>query len=168
MGAIRNAAQRRQGGHRERSEHQAPGQSTAGDGSVDSADAEAQDDATATATKDGDASRPELIDATQYDFDRLQRAIASLVAQQRALVEENEALRVGIVDRNAEVERLAAELRGAVERRKHALERVDALIDELDRLDSRLDDAMVDWVEGADEASAVPSRAQGTHSSPPG
>lgn len=164
MGASRHAAQREQGDQRQRD----------ADAGVDdegrprsSSHEDAGDDAPGGEVDDG---RPELIDATRYDFDRLERAIGGLVAQQRALAAENEALRVRVSDRDAEVERLASELRGAVERRKHALERVDALIDELDRLDARLDDAMVDWVEPPDDSKAATAATSSpaTRSSPPG
>ncbi len=101
----------------------------------------------------GSEERPELVDATHYDWNRLERAVAALVDQQRTLLRENEELRTRLAARETEVERLAADLRSAVERRKNALERVDALIDELDRLDASLDDAMVDWAEGDAEGA---------------
>ena len=142
LGASRTAAQRDQ---RDRSEQQ----SAERDRSKSSA---GPDTAGEEVMPNDSDSRPELVDATHYDFDRLERAITGLVSQQRTLLAENEMLRQKLGDRDTEVERLESELRAAIERRKSALERIDALIDELDRLDARLDDAMATWVEPSGDA----------------
>jgi len=97
--------------------------------------------------------RTELVDATRYDLDRLERAVRRLVVRQQELVAENEALRKDLRDREAAVERLDAELRSSQERRQHALQRVDGLIGELDRLDALLDASVAGWAASGDEAA---------------
>lgn len=97
-------------------------------------------------------SRPELVDASKYDIDRLERAVTGLVFQQRALIEEQEGLRDQLAGRDREIERLENELRLADERRREALTRVESLIGDLDRLDARLDEAMVDFEAPAGKA----------------
>lgn len=114
------------------------------------------------ATRESD-KRPELVDATRYDLDRLERAIRRLVAQQQALARENGALRDRLQARDAEVERLESELESARGRRERALERVDDLIGELDRLDALLDVSMAEWAPGADGAATK----EDTPSGPP-
>ena len=89
-------------------------------------------------------SRPELTDATHYDFDRLERAVQSSVEQQKRLSKENQELRDQLAQRDVETERLSGEVQAAKLRREHAIERVDALMAELDRLDTQLDEAMAD------------------------
>lgn len=89
-------------------------------------------------------TRRELVDATRYDLDRLERAIRGLVAQQQALTRENAGLRAELTERDARVARLEGELESAENRRKLAIGRVDALIDEMDRLDAALDRSMAD------------------------
>lgn len=88
-------------------------------------------------------SRPGLTDATRYDFDRLERAIVALVQQKRSLAAENQALQDRLSQKELDVQRLAGELATAQNRRQAAIDRVDLLIEELDRLDGQLDDAMV-------------------------
>ena len=146
LGASRTAAQRdeRNRSEQQSAERKRSDQSSAGPDGRGSEEALGADD------------RPELVDATHYDFDRLERAITGLVSQQRTLLAENEMLRQKLGDRDAEVERLENELRAAIGRRKNALERIDALIDELDRLDARLDDAMANWVEQPGDAPPEP------------
>ncbi|MCH2185248.1 hypothetical protein MK280_05185 [Myxococcota bacterium] len=87
-------------------------------------------------------SRPELTDATRYDFDRLERAVRSLVEQQTRLSSENQQLRDQLAQRDVEAERLNGEIQDAQLRREGAIARVDALMAELDRLDARLDEAV--------------------------
>jgi hypothetical protein len=89
-------------------------------------------------------ARPELADATRYDLDRLERAIRGLVAQQQVLKRENERLRAAVTERDALVARLEGDLESAEGRRKFAISRVEALIDEMDRLDAALDRSMAD------------------------
>jgi len=88
--------------------------------------------------------RSDLVDATQYDLDRLERAVRSLVVQQQSLKRENDELRQTLTGRDEEVSRLTSELKAVEERRRVAIGKVDALIDELDRLDSALDRSMSD------------------------
>jgi len=90
-----------------------------------------------------DESRAELTDATRYDFDRLERAVRSLVEQQNRLSRENQALRDQLAERDVEAERLHGEIQDAQLRREGAIARVDALMAELDRLDAQLDEAVV-------------------------
>ena len=89
-----------------------------------------------------DESRAELTDATRYDFDRLERAVRSLVEQQNRLSRENQALRDQLAQRDIEATRLNGEIQDAKTRREGAIARVDALMVELDRLDAELDEAV--------------------------
>ena len=107
-----------------------------------------QSSATQKASEPGDVvggpveSRPELTDATRYDFDRLERAVRSLVDQQNRLARENQALRDQLAQRDIEATRLNGEIQDAKTRREGAIARVDALMVELDRLDAELDEAV--------------------------
>ncbi len=109
---------------------------------------ESQSSATQKASELGDVagpsteSRPELTDATRYDFDRLERAVRSLVAQQNRLATENQQLRDELAQRDVEAKQLNAEIEDAKSRREGAIERVDTLMAELDRLDTQLDEAV--------------------------
>lgn len=109
-----------------------------------------------------DSPRPELVDATHYDLDRLEHVVARLLDQHRSLQHENDALRARLRSKDVEVDRLEGELQAALERRKHALQRIDSLIDELDRLDGRLDEAMLAWPAAGDAGapSSDPSASQ--------
>jgi hypothetical protein len=84
-------------------------------------------------------ARANLIDATQYDFERLERAVRLLSEQQQALLAENQALRDQLEDGERRVHRLESELDDSNGRRRKAMERMDALIRELDRLDEGLE-----------------------------
>ena len=77
-----------------------------------------------------------------YDFDRLERAVRSLVAQQNRLATENQQLRDELAQRDVEAKQLNAEIEDAKSRREGAIERVDTLMAELDRLDTQLDEAV--------------------------
>lgn len=83
--------------------------------------------------------RAGLVDATSYDFERLERAVGQLIEQQRLLLLENESLREKLRDRGQQVEQLEAELAESNGRREKAMERLDALIAELEVLDDRLE-----------------------------
>jgi chromosome segregation ATPase len=80
-----------------------------------------------------------LVDATRYDFERLERALAQLVEQQAQLLVENDTLREQVEDRELRIHRLESELDESNSRRHKAMERLDALITELDRLDEGLE-----------------------------
>ncbi len=94
------------------------------------------------ATESG--ARYELVDASRYDLDRLERAVRGLVAQQQILERENERFRAEVTERDALISRLASELDSSENRRRFAIARVEALIDEMDRLDAALDRSMTD------------------------
>jgi chromosome segregation ATPase len=79
--------------------------------------------------------RPGLVDATVYDFERLERAVASLAEQHEQAKRENARLRNEAELREARVGELEAKLKAAEDRRQAVLGRIDALMSELDRLD---------------------------------
>lgn len=85
-----------------------------------------------------DNDRPELVDATQYDFDRLERAVSDLARQQLELSETNEELRATLAQRDSAIEKLESEVDRLGKRRQAAVQRLDGLVEELDRLDAAL------------------------------
>ncbi len=82
--------------------------------------------------------RPELFDATQYDFDRLEIVVTELVDAQRVLQQENAALRQELQAGISRAQTLEAEVDDLRKRRERTLERLGGLIAEIDRLDSAL------------------------------
>jgi len=86
-------------------------------------------------------SGPELFDATRYDFDRLEVVVTELVARQRVLQDENSELRQQLEAGAANVQQLEAEVESLQQRRSRTHERLDGLIDELDRLEAGLDES---------------------------
>jgi len=94
---------------------------------------------TADAAGAGKSEQATLVDATHYDFERLERAVALLTEQQEQLLADDEALREQLEDRERRIHRLESELDEAGGRRRKAMERMDSLITELDRLDVGLE-----------------------------
>lgn len=73
-----------------------------------------------------------------YDWDRLERAVGALVAQQESLRKELRALRDDLGERNHRIRKLEAQLIEANQRRQDTCKRVDELIAQLDQLDAQL------------------------------
>ena len=80
-------------------------------------------------------ARTGLVDATVYDFERLERAVDSLAEQHEQVKHENVLLRDEAELREARIGELEAKLKAAEDRRQTVLGRIDALMTELDRLD---------------------------------
>jgi predicted nuclease with TOPRIM domain len=85
-------------------------------------------------------SGPELFDATQYDFERLEVVVTELVARQRLLQGENTELRQQLEARDAGVQKLEADVENLQMRRSRTHKRLDSLIEELNRLEAAVDD----------------------------
>jgi septal ring factor EnvC (AmiA/AmiB activator) len=73
-----------------------------------------------------------------YDWSRLERAVATLVARHRRLQDELCTLRVELADRDHHLRRLEAQLIEANQRRQDAVKHIDELISQLDQLDAQL------------------------------
>lgn len=86
-----------------------------------------------------DSERPELVDATRYDFDRLERAVSELAHQHALMQDENAALQTRLALRDATIQELESELEVLGRRRAAAIERVNRLVAELDRLDAEFE-----------------------------
>ena len=86
------------------------------------------------------ARRPEIaiLGASPYDWDRLERAVRALVAQQEALRKELRALRGDLGERNHRIRALETQLLEANQRRQDTCKRIDELIAQLDQLDAQL------------------------------
>jgi chromosome segregation ATPase len=117
-----------------------------------------QTDESAAQAPSGQSARAALVDATRYDFERLERVVALLVEQQAELLDENGALREQVEDRERNVHRLESELDASNSRRRKAMERLDALIGELDRLDEGLQHSL-QLRGGTPAASDAPGRS---------
>ena len=76
--------------------------------------------------------------AHPYDWERLERAVKGLVAEQRTLREQNESLRNRLTDREGRIRGLEAKLIEANQLRQDTAKRLDELISELDQLDEQL------------------------------
>jgi chromosome segregation ATPase len=85
-------------------------------------------------------SGPELLDATHYDFERLEVVVTELVARQRLLQGENTDLRQQLEAQDAGVQKLEADVENLQKRRSRTHKRLDGLIEELTRLEAALDD----------------------------
>lgn len=85
------------------------------------------------------SDRPELVDATSYDLDRLERAVADLAQSHDELSGANEELRVTVAKRDSLIQKLESEIVQLGKRREVAVQRLDGLVQELDRLDAELD-----------------------------
>jgi chromosome segregation ATPase len=96
-------------------------------------------ESSATSSEVDCARSPGLVDATQYDFERLERAVSELATSHDVLHRENATLREHLEERDGRLQRLEGELASADERRHQIAARLDALIEELDRLDAAYD-----------------------------
>lgn len=76
-----------------------------------------------------------------YDWDRLERAVGALAAQNEALKSEVRALRGDLGERNQRIRVLEAQLLEANQRRQDSCKRVDELIAQLDQLDAQFENA---------------------------
>jgi len=80
----------------------------------------------------------EIRTPSPYDWDRLERAVRALVAQQEALRKELSTLRGDLGERNHRIRTLETQLLEANQRRQDTIKRVDELIAQLDQLDAQL------------------------------
>ena len=87
----------------------------------------------------GDSERPELVDATRYDLDRLEGAVSELARQYAQMRDDNTTLNASLDLRDARIQELESDLESLGQRRRTAIERVERLVAELDRLDSEFD-----------------------------
>jgi chromosome segregation ATPase len=78
------------------------------------------------------------IPASAYDWDRLERAVRALVAQQEVLRKELSTLRGDLGERNHRIRILETQLLEANQRRQDTSKRIDELIAQLDQLDAQL------------------------------
>lgn len=97
--------------------------------------------------------RPELVDATRYDFERLEVVVKQLVDRHHTLLGENAELHRRLVASDARAIASKEEVEDLRKRRDRTHERLDGLIADLDRLESALDDS------SKPRASATKSRA---------
>ncbi len=102
-----------------------------------------------------EAASPELFDATQYDFERLEVVVTDLVEAHRVLQQENAALREQLEGGDIRTRALEAEVEDLQKRRDRSHKRLDLLIADLDRLDAALGD---DSTAGAQKKNARPKR----------
>jgi TolA-binding protein len=80
----------------------------------------------------------EIRTPSPYDWDRLERAVRALVAQQEALRKELSTLRGDLGERNHRIRTLETQLLEANQRRQDTSKRIDELIAQLDQLDAQL------------------------------
>ena len=76
---------------------------------------------------------------TVYDFDRLERAVAALIAQHEQMQKESSDLRRALAGRDQRIEALEGQLLDANQRRQDTGKRIDELIAQLDQLDAQLE-----------------------------
>jgi uncharacterized coiled-coil DUF342 family protein len=76
-----------------------------------------------------------------YDFERLERAIASLTSEHLSLRGENEVLREELAQRESHIQKLDEQFIGLNQRRQDALKRIDELIAQIDHLAAASDDS---------------------------
>jgi septal ring factor EnvC (AmiA/AmiB activator) len=75
---------------------------------------------------------------SEYDFERLEQAVAELVRAQRRQVEETASLRRRLEERNRRIRGLEEQLLEANQKRQDVAKRIDELISQLDHLDAQL------------------------------
>ena len=107
--------------------------------------------------------RPELVDATHYDFERLELAVTELVARQRLLQGENDELREQLKVGDVRTRALESEVENLQKRRSRTHQRLDGVIEELSRLEFALDSASPQ--ETAKPAASSPARGKKARSS---
>ena len=103
--------------------------------------------------KVAEESRPELFDATRYDFERLELVVTDLVDRHGALLRENAELQSQIDARDVRTRALEAEVGDLQKRRDRTHKRLDGLIAELDRLEEKLGDGSAAAGSGAKPAA---------------
>jgi septal ring factor EnvC (AmiA/AmiB activator) len=74
-------------------------------------------------------------DPGNYDFERLEAAVASLVERQQLIRSANAALRVELNESGQRVRQLEEQLRDANQRRQDVGKHIDELIAQIDQLD---------------------------------
>ena len=97
--------------------------------------------------------RPELVDATRYDFERLEVVVKQLVDRHHTLLGENAELHRRLAASDARAIASEEEVEDLRKRRHRTHERLGGLIADLDRLESALDDS------SKPRASATKARA---------
>ena len=83
--------------------------------------------------------KPELVDATHYDFGRLEVVVTELVERQRLLQSENAKLREQLQARDERTRALESEVENLQKRRSRTHQRLDGVIEELGRLEAAMD-----------------------------
>ena len=78
-----------------------------------------------------------------FDFERLERVVAALVAAHRELSVENVGLRVRLEEKARGIRSLEGQLLEANQKRQDVSKRIDELIAQLDHLDAQLASAEV-------------------------
>jgi len=78
-------------------------------------------------------------DRGNYDFERLEGAVESLVERHQLLHSENAALRVELNRTQERIRQLEEELRGANQRRQDVGKHIDELIAHIDQLDAQFE-----------------------------
>ncbi len=73
-----------------------------------------------------------------FDFERLERAVAALVAAHREVSVENVGLRVRLEEKARGIRSLEGQLLEANQKRQDVSKRIDELIAQLDHLDAQL------------------------------
>jgi len=74
----------------------------------------------------------------RYGFDRLERAVATLVEQHERMQKENGALRRDVAEKSGRVIALEEQLLAANQRQQDVGKRIDELIAQIDQLDAQL------------------------------
>lgn len=77
-------------------------------------------------------------DSNESDIARLESAVRALAESHLAQRDENEKLRSEIEARDRRIERLESELRRFQQSRRDVAQRIDALVAEIERLESRV------------------------------
>lgn len=78
------------------------------------------------------------VEPEAYGFDRLERAVASLVEEHERMQKLNTELRHEVTEQSKRIRSLEEQLLDANQRRQDVSKRVDELIAELDQLDAQL------------------------------
>ena len=87
------------------------------------------------------APKPELTDATRYDFERLEAVVTDLVHRHRALQVDNLALREQIAERDARARKIEAEVEDLRSRRERSRARLDKMLADLGQMEVALTEA---------------------------
>ncbi len=85
-----------------------------------------------------EGERPELIDGTSYNLTRLEKAVSDLAHDHADLKARAEKLEVAVAERDSTIQKLESEIDRLGNRSKTAIQRLDVLVSELDRLDAEL------------------------------